>query len=112
MLLVGAVLSCRVAGGEKDGSPVVLTFSFHPFSSVVPLQDLSWTSLRASRIRTKRRSRDLLGPDSEYTPTESIQRLSPPHKVQQLVNRGKENQFVLARRSRRTRESTSGRNSP
>ncbi|XP_037548455.1 S-phase kinase-associated protein 2 [Nematolebias whitei] len=77
-------------------------------SSVVPLQDLSWTSLRGGRIRTKRRSRDLLGPDSEYTPTESVQRLPPPHKVPLLVSRGKENQFVLARRSRRTRESTSG----
>ncbi|XP_017259661.1 S-phase kinase-associated protein 2 isoform X2 [Kryptolebias marmoratus] len=79
-------------------------------STVVPLQDLPWTSLRSSRTRTKRRSRSCLGPglDSECTPTESIQQSSPPRKVQLLVSRGKENRFVLARRSRRRRESASG----
>uniref|UniRef100_A0A3Q2ZF64 S-phase kinase-associated protein 2, E3 ubiquitin protein ligase n=1 Tax=Kryptolebias marmoratus TaxID=37003 RepID=A0A3Q2ZF64_KRYMA len=39
---------------------------------------------------------------------ESIQQSSPPRKVQLLVSRGKENRFVLARRSRRRRESASG----
>ncbi|XP_013883036.1 S-phase kinase-associated protein 2 [Austrofundulus limnaeus] len=89
---VGAVPSAgwREREGPESGSG----------SSVGPLQDLSWTSLRGgSRIRTKRGSRGCL-----------VQGLvnTPPHKVQLLVHRDKENPFVLARRSRRSRESSSG----
>ncbi|XP_059214094.1 S-phase kinase-associated protein 2 isoform X2 [Centropristis striata] len=83
----------------------------------MPLQELPCLSLQGSMLshskRTnKRRSRDPLsdGLDTECTPTELIQQWSPCHKHQRLVGKGKENdenQFVLARRSRRKTESTS-----
>uniref|UniRef100_A0A8C6NIG4 S-phase kinase-associated protein 2 n=2 Tax=Nothobranchius TaxID=28779 RepID=A0A8C6NIG4_NOTFU len=59
--------------------------------------------LTLGRILRNKRSRTCLaeGPDSECTPTESIQQRPPPLKVPLLLPRGKENEFVLARRSRR-----------
>lgn len=85
----------------------------------MPLQDLPCLSLQGSMLSqskrdNKRKSRGCLieGLDTECTPTELIQQLSPSHKYQRLVSKGKENdssQFVLARRSRRRKESTSGR---
>ncbi|XP_068561574.1 S-phase kinase-associated protein 2 isoform X2 [Cebidichthys violaceus] len=83
----------------------------------MPLQDLPCLSLQGSMLsqakRThKRRSKGGLGegPDMECTPTELIQQWSPLHKHQRLSSKGKENdgsRFVLARRSRRKRDSTS-----
>lgn len=87
----------------------------------MPLQDLPCMSLQGSMLsqskRTiKRKSRGCLseGLDTECTPTDLIQQWSPSHKHQRLISKGKENdcnQFVLARRSRRRKESTSGRSS-
>ncbi len=84
----------------------------------MPLQDLPCLSLQGSMLPQskriiKRKSRGCLteGLDTECTPTELIQQWSPSHKHQRLI-RGKENdsnQFVLARRSRRKKESISGR---
>ncbi|KAE8284757.1 S-phase kinase-associated protein 2 [Larimichthys crocea] len=84
----------------------------------MPLQDLPCMSLQGSMLsqskRTiKRKSRGCLseGLDTECTPTDLIQQWSPSHKHQRLISKGKENdcnQFVLARRSRRRKESTSG----
>lgn len=86
----------------------------------MPLQDLPCLSLQGSMLSQpkrvmKRKSRDCLseGLDTECTPTELIQQWSPSHKHQRLTSKGKENdssQFVLARRSRRKKDSTSGRN--
>ncbi|XP_026153394.1 S-phase kinase-associated protein 2 isoform X2 [Mastacembelus armatus] len=83
----------------------------------MPLQDLPCLSLQGSMSSqpkniNKRKSRDCLsgGLDTECTPTELIQQCSPRHKHQRLINKGKENHnchFVLARRSRRKKESTS-----
>ncbi|XP_040014300.1 S-phase kinase-associated protein 2 isoform X2 [Xiphias gladius] len=82
------------------------------------LQDLPCLSLQGSMLSqskriNKRKSRCGFteGLDTECTPTELIQQWSPRHKHQRLISKGKENdcnQFVLARRSRRKRESTSG----
>ncbi|XP_062269333.1 S-phase kinase-associated protein 2 isoform X2 [Platichthys flesus] len=82
----------------------------------MPLQDLPCLSLQGSMLcqRTiKRRSRcgASEGLDAECTPTELIQLCSPKHKLQRLCSRDKENEcgaFVLARRSRRKKESSSG----
>ncbi|XP_056259720.1 S-phase kinase-associated protein 2 [Seriola aureovittata] len=84
----------------------------------MPLQDLPCFSLQGSMLshcnRTnKRKSRGCLseGLDTECTPTELIQQWSPRHKHQRLISKGKENDcnhFVLARRSRRKKDSTSG----
>ncbi|XP_054468590.1 S-phase kinase-associated protein 2 isoform X2 [Anoplopoma fimbria] len=83
----------------------------------MPLQDLPCLSLQGSMLSqarkiNKRKPRGCLseGLDMECTPTELIQQWSPLHKHQRLTSKGKENtgnQFVLARRSRRKRESTS-----
>ncbi|XP_038589623.1 S-phase kinase-associated protein 2 [Micropterus salmoides] len=83
----------------------------------MPLQDLPCLSLQGSMLSQpkrvmKRKSRDCLseGLDTECTPTELIQQWSPSHKHQRLTSKGKENdssQFVLARRSRRKKDSTS-----
>ncbi|XP_035524471.1 S-phase kinase-associated protein 2 [Morone saxatilis] len=85
----------------------------------MPLQELPCLSLvqgsmlsQPKRIN-KRKSRGCLseGLDTECTPTELIQQWSPSHKHQRLIGKGKENdgeQFVLARRSRRKKEPTSG----
>ncbi|XP_071321623.1 S-phase kinase-associated protein 2 [Trachinotus anak] len=82
----------------------------------MPLQDLPCLSLQGSMLsqskRTnKRKSRGCLseGLDTECTPTELIQQWSPRHKHQRLISKGKENdQFVLARRSRRKKDTSSG----
>ncbi|XP_034997399.2 S-phase kinase-associated protein 2 [Hippoglossus stenolepis] len=82
----------------------------------MPLQDLPCLSLQGSMLcqRTnKRRSRCGVseGLDAECTPTELIQLCSPRHKLQRLCSKDKENDcgpFVLARRSRRKKESSSG----
>ncbi|KAK5851593.1 hypothetical protein PBY51_023136 [Eleginops maclovinus] len=84
----------------------------------MPLQDLPCGSLQGSMLSqsnkmNKRKSTYGFlseGLDMECTPTESIQQWSPHHKHQRLLSMGKENacnQFVLARRSRRKKESTS-----
>nr|XP_020456753.1 S-phase kinase-associated protein 2 [Monopterus albus] len=88
-----------------------------PYSSM-PLQDLpclglQGSALSQSRRTNKRKSRGSLseGLDTECTTTELIQQWSPRHKHQRLICKGKENegsQFVLARRSRRKKECTSG----
>lgn len=62
----------------------------------------------------KRKLRDSVseGLDSECTPRELIQQCSPTLKHQRPACKGKENdgeQFVLARRSRRKKESVSGK---
>lgn len=83
----------------------------------MPLQDLPCLGHQGSMLShrmTKRKSRDCLseGLDTECTPTELIQQWSPRHKHQRLIGKGKENdsnQFVLARRSRRKKESLSCR---
>lgn len=83
----------------------------------MPLQDLPCLSLQGSMLTrrvNKRKSRGFLveGLDTECTPTDLIQEWSPPHKHQRFISKGKENdcnEFVLARRSRRKKESTSGR---
>lgn len=52
------------------------------------------------------------GPDSERTPRELLQQRSPPPKHQRPACRGKENEdkpLVLPRRSRRRRDSPSGK---
>ncbi|KAM7393358.1 hypothetical protein PAMA_008154 [Pampus argenteus] len=84
----------------------------------MPLQDLPCLSLLGSMLSqskkiNKRKSRCSVseGLDTECTPTELIQQCSPRHKHQRVITKGKENdcnQFVLARRSRRKKESTSG----
>ncbi|XP_053196192.1 S-phase kinase-associated protein 2 [Scomber japonicus] len=82
----------------------------------LPLQDLPCLSLQGSMLTkrvNKRKSRGFLveGLDTECTPTDLIQEWSPPHKHQRFISKGKENdcnEFVLARRSRRKKESTSG----
>ncbi|XP_033502266.1 S-phase kinase-associated protein 2 isoform X1 [Epinephelus lanceolatus] len=81
----------------------------------MPLQDLPCLGPQGSMLShrmNKRKSRDCLseGLDTECTPTELIQQWSPRHKHQRLIGKGKENgsnQFVLARRSRRKKESLS-----
>lgn len=85
----------------------------------MPLRDLPCLSpqgsmLSQSKRTNKRKSKGFLseGLDTECTPTELIQQWSPTHKHQRLLSKGKENdgsQFVLARRSRRKKECTSGR---
>lgn len=85
----------------------------------MPLQDLPCLSLQGSMLsqskRTnKRKSKGCLGEglDTECTPVELIQQWSPPCKHQWLISKGKENennQFILGRRSRRKKESTSGK---
>ncbi|KAA8584687.1 hypothetical protein FQN60_008472 [Etheostoma spectabile] len=82
----------------------------------MPLQDLPCLSLQGSMLsqsenNNKRKSKGCLseGLDVECTPTELIQQWSPSHKHQRLICKGKENdsnRFVLARRSRRKKEST------
>jgi len=81
-----------------------------------PLQDLPCRSLQGSvsaraRRTSRRRSKGLSdGLDAEGTPTELIQQRAPLRKQPRLG--GKENEgglFVLARRSRRRRESPSCR---
>lgn len=81
----------------------------------MPLQDLPCVSsmLSESSGVKKRRSRGCLseGLHTESTPTELIQQWSPPHKHPRVTSKGKENDdnhFVLARRSRRRKESTPG----
>lgn len=67
--------------------------------------------LSPSQKSSKRKKRGCFGEDSENTPNELIYQWSPPHKHPRVISKGKENegdQFVLARRSRRTKESTSG----
>ncbi|KAI4787205.1 hypothetical protein KUCAC02_036620, partial [Chaenocephalus aceratus] len=79
----------------------------------MPLQDLPSGTLQGSMLSqsnkvTKRKSSE--GLDVECTPTESTMQFSPHHKHQRLLGVGKENecnQFVLSRRSRRKKESTS-----
>ncbi|KAI3361674.1 hypothetical protein L3Q82_001942 [Scortum barcoo] len=83
----------------------------------MPLQNLPCLSLQGSMLSQpkksiKRRSRGCVaeGLDTECTPTELIQQWSPSHKHQRLIGKGKENDsshFVLARRSRRKKESLS-----
>uniref|UniRef100_A0A3Q3W0H0 F-box domain-containing protein n=1 Tax=Mola mola TaxID=94237 RepID=A0A3Q3W0H0_MOLML len=71
-------------------------------------------NLEGSLIRiNKRKSRGCVSEslDIECTPTELIQQWLPSHKHQRLISKGKENdssQFVLARRSRKKKESMSG----
>ncbi|XP_070706899.1 S-phase kinase-associated protein 2 isoform X2 [Pempheris klunzingeri] len=82
----------------------------------MPLQDLPCLNLQGSTLSqtkriNKRRSRGCVGEalDTECTPTELIHQWSPSLKHQRLTSKGKENdcnQFVLARRSRRKKEST------
>ncbi|XP_041816401.1 S-phase kinase-associated protein 2 isoform X2 [Chelmon rostratus] len=84
----------------------------------MPLQALPCLTLQGSMLSqskriNKRKSRGILseGLDTECTPTELIQQWSPSHKQQRLISKGKENDcnhFVLARRSRRKEEATSG----
>ncbi|XP_070781276.1 S-phase kinase-associated protein 2 [Enoplosus armatus] len=83
----------------------------------MPLRELPCLSLQGSMLSqpkrvVKRKSKGCPGKglDTECTPTELIQQWSPSHKHQRLACKGKENdgnQFVLARRSRRKKESTS-----
>lgn len=81
----------------------------------MPLQDLPNLSVQGSMLRTnKRKLRGSVseGLDSECTPRELIQQCSPTLKHQRPACRGKENDgepFVLARRSRRKKESASGK---
>lgn len=93
-------------------------FDYFVLPPSMPLQDLPCMSLQGSMLSqskgiNKRKSRGYLseGLDTECTPTELIQQWSPRHKHQRIITKGKENdnQFVLARRSRRKKESTSGR---
>ncbi|XP_076614699.1 S-phase kinase-associated protein 2 [Chaetodon auriga] len=84
----------------------------------MPLQSLPCLGVQGSMLSqskriNKRKWRGSLseGLDTECTPTELIQQWSPSRKQQRLITKGKENdsnQFVLARRSRRKEESTSG----
>ncbi|KAM6975513.1 S-phase kinase-associated protein 2 [Tautogolabrus adspersus] len=84
----------------------------------MPLQDLPCLGLQTSMLSqsrriNKRKSRSSLteGLDTECTPSDLIQQWSPSHKHQRLISMGKENdqnQFVLARRSRRKTGPTSG----
>ncbi|XP_029693437.1 S-phase kinase-associated protein 2 [Takifugu rubripes] len=80
----------------------------------MPLQDLPNLRVQGSVLRTnKRKLRGSVseGLDSECTPRELIQPCSPTLKHQRPACKGKENdgeQFVLARRSRRKKESVSG----
>ncbi|XP_028274062.1 S-phase kinase-associated protein 2 [Parambassis ranga] len=84
----------------------------------LPLQELPCLSLQGSMLSqsnrlNKRKSRSCLseGLDTECTPAELVQQCSPRHKHPRLISKGKENdeiQFVLARRPRRKKESTSG----
>ncbi|XP_008322727.3 S-phase kinase-associated protein 2 [Cynoglossus semilaevis] len=81
----------------------------------MPLQDLPCLSLQGSMLTqsNKRKSRNFLseGLDTECTPTELIQQCSPRHKLQRLNTKDKENDyghFVLARRPRRKKESSTG----
>uniref|UniRef100_A0A8D3AFM0 S-phase kinase-associated protein 2 n=1 Tax=Scophthalmus maximus TaxID=52904 RepID=A0A8D3AFM0_SCOMX len=89
------------------------------FRCSVPLQELPCLSLRGSMLSrshrgmNKRKSGGEEGLGTECTPTELIlQQRSPRHKHQRLgCSRGKENDcghFVLARRSRRKKETPSG----
>ncbi|KAL3041197.1 hypothetical protein OYC64_019411 [Pagothenia borchgrevinki] len=84
----------------------------------MPLQDLPSGTLQGymlsqSNEMNKRKSSDVFlseGLDMECTPTESIMQFSPHHKYQRLLSMRKENdcnQFVLNKRSRRKKESTS-----
>lgn len=83
----------------------------------MPLQNVPGLGLQGSMLSQpkKSRSRGVLsqGLDTECTPTDHILQLSPPpNKHQRLMCKGKENdsnQFVLGRRSRRRKESLSGR---
>ncbi|KAM4720575.1 S-phase kinase-associated protein 2 [Anableps anableps] len=72
-----------------------------------PLQELPGQNLQ-NRARTKRKRFLSEGLGSESTPTELVLQRSPRPKHPRLPPRGKENPFVLARRSRRRRGSTSG----
>lgn len=82
-----------------------------------PLQELSFlgenyegSMISNSYQRGKRKSKGCLsGLDTENTPSELIQHWSPPRKQSRVVTKDKENQktrFVLARRSRKCRDST------
>lgn len=74
----------------------------------MPLQDLPLLSAQGSKKSNKRKSINWPsdGLELECTPTDYIQQCSPHLKHQRLLIRGKENdnQFVIARRSRRKRE--------
>lgn len=75
----------------------------------MPLQDLPLLSAQGSKKSNKRKSITWRsdGLELECTPTDFIQQGSPHLKHQRLLVRGKENddnQFVIARRSRRKRE--------
>uniref|UniRef100_A0A8B9JQ41 F-box domain-containing protein n=1 Tax=Astyanax mexicanus TaxID=7994 RepID=A0A8B9JQ41_ASTMX len=76
-----------------------------------PLQELPCLNenLEGSLLcmsQTKKKQRLRYG--EENTPHEFIQHLSPPRKQPRLCGKGKENAFVLARRPRKSRESTAG----
>ncbi|KAM6902348.1 S-phase kinase-associated protein 2 [Xenentodon cancila] len=80
----------------------------------MPLRDLPCVSsmLSESSRMKKRRTRGCFseGLHPESTPTELIQQWSPPHKHPRITCKGKENDdnhFVLARRSRRKKDSAS-----
>ncbi|MEQ2226043.1 hypothetical protein ILYODFUR_023618 [Ilyodon furcidens] len=73
----------------------------------MPLQELPCMNLQHP-VRNKRKSCLSEGLGSESTPTELVLQRSPRPKHPRLICRGKENDFVLARRSRRRRQSTSG----
>lgn len=82
----------------------------------MPLQELPCLGQQGSMLSEKRASKRKFSEcfsdavDMECTPTEFIQRCSPGSKHKRLFHKGKENdeegQFVLARRSRRRKEST------
>ncbi|KAM3874188.1 S-phase kinase-associated protein 2 [Diretmus argenteus] len=85
---------------------------------MTPLQELSWVSLQGPRVLSqrngKRKTLKCFGESlvaTENTPTDLIYQWSPKHKHQRVTCKGKKNegdQFVLARRSRRKRDFTSG----
>lgn len=85
-------------------------------STIMPLQGLSCLAHQGSMLfqSKKRKCSECSSEaaDMECTPTEFIQRFSPGSKHKRLFRKGKENddggQFVLARRSRRKKESTAG----
>uniref|UniRef100_A0A8C6T9W8 S-phase kinase-associated protein 2 n=1 Tax=Neogobius melanostomus TaxID=47308 RepID=A0A8C6T9W8_9GOBI len=84
----------------------------------MPLQDLPLLSVQGSMLhltkkcnKRKPTSCPSDGLEVECTPTDYIQQCSQHHKYQRMLIRGKENddnQFVIARRSRRKRETVSG----
>ncbi|XP_038136542.1 S-phase kinase-associated protein 2 [Cyprinodon tularosa] len=72
-----------------------------------PLQELPCLNVQ-NPPRSKRKSWLSGGLGSESTPTELLLQRSPRPKHPRLLSRGKENDFVLARRSRRRKQSSSG----